>query len=83
MQLSINRGWCYVAIFLWNTPQKYEHVILECKNLTSRVILTPLNVIATGPKVTLDHILVKTYPIFIQFEDYITREGYCNLGKFA
>ena len=28
--------------------------------------------IATGPKVTPDHILVKTYPIFIQFEDYIT-----------
>ena len=42
--------------------------------------------IATCPKVTLDHILVKTYPIFIQFEDYTlyySCEGYCNLGKLA
>ena len=27
---------------------------------------------ATGPKVTLGHILVITYPIIIKFEDYIT-----------
>ena len=28
--------------------------------------------IATGPKVTLGHILVITYPIIITFKDYIT-----------
>ena len=28
--------------------------------------------IAAAPKVTLDHILVKTYPIFIKYENCIT-----------